>query len=52
MKANASKHKAISHKRMLKSQRQLETEMRTLLRKVEIIDTQEDGQYGKEKRGG
>jgi len=36
---------------MLKSERQLEAEMRALLRKAEIIDAQEDGQYGKGKRG-
>ncbi|MBM5822928.1 MAG: IS1182 family transposase [Cyanobacteria bacterium K_Offshore_surface_m2_011] len=51
VKANASKHKAMSHERMLKSEGQLEGEMRALLRKAEIIDAQEDGQYGKGKRG-
>jgi len=51
VKANASKHKAMSHERMLKSERQLEAEMRALLRKAEIIDAQEDGQYGKDKWG-
>ncbi|MCP9895110.1 transposase [Vulcanococcus limneticus Candia 3F8] len=51
VKANASKHKAMSHARMLKSERQLEGEMRALLRKAELIDAQEDGQYGKGKRG-
>ena len=51
VKANASKHKAMSHERMLKSERQLEAEMRALLRKAEIIDAQEDGQFGKGKRG-
>jgi hypothetical protein len=51
VKANASKHKAISHERMLKSERQLQSEMRALLRKAEIIDAQEDGQVGKGKRG-
>jgi transposase len=51
IRANASKHKAMSHERMLKSERQLEAEMRALLRKAEIIDAQEDGQYGKGKRG-
>jgi len=51
VKANASKHKAMSHKRMLKSERQLEAEMRALLRKAEIIDAQEDSQYGKDRRG-
>ncbi|MFM2158936.1 MAG: hypothetical protein RLZZ124_1410 [Cyanobacteriota bacterium] len=51
VRANASKHKAMSHERMLKSERQLEAEMRALLRKAEIIDAQEDGQFGKGKRG-
>jgi transposase len=51
IRANASKHKAMSHERMLKSERQLEAEMRALLRKAEIIDAQEDGQVGKDKRG-
>ena len=51
LRANASKHKAMSHERMLKSERQLEAEMRALLRKAEIIDAQEDGQVGKGKRG-
>ncbi|MCU0528750.1 MAG: IS1182 family transposase, partial [Cyanobium sp. Prado107] len=51
VKANASRHKAMSHERMLKSERQLEGEMRALLRKAELLDAQEDGQYGKGKRG-
>ncbi|QNI79318.1 transposase DDE domain protein [Synechococcus sp. RS9909] len=36
---------------MLKSEKQLENEIRALLRKAEILDAQEDGQYGKGKRG-
>ena len=51
VKANASKHKAMSHERMLKSEKQLEGEMRALLRKAELLDAQEDGQFGKDKRG-
>ncbi|QEY33230.1 IS1182 family transposase [Synechococcus sp. RSCCF101] len=51
VRANASRHKAMSHERMLKSEKQLETEMRALLRKAELLDAQEDGQYGKGKRG-
>jgi hypothetical protein len=50
LRANASKHKAMSHERMLRSERQLEGEMRALLRRAELIDAQEDGQYGKGKR--
>jgi transposase len=51
VKANASKHKAMSHERMLKSEKQLEAEMRALLRKAELIDAQEDSQIGRDKRG-
>jgi len=51
VKANASKHKAMSHERMLKSEKQLEGEMWALLRKAELLDAQEDGQFGKDKRG-
>ena len=51
VQADASKQKAMSHERMLRSERQLEAEMRALLRKAEIIDAQEDRQVGKGKRG-
>ena len=51
MKANASKHKAMSHERMLKAEEQLKAEMTALLRKAELIDAQEDERYGKDKRG-
>jgi chemotaxis protein histidine kinase CheA len=51
VKANASKHKAMSHERMLKTEAQLETEIAALLRKAELIDAQEDARYGKGKRG-
>lgn len=51
VKANASKHKAMSHGRMLKSEKQLEAEMRALPRKAELIDAQEDSQIGREKWG-
>ena len=51
VKANASKHKAMSHERMLKTEAQLEKEIRELLRKAELIDAQEDGRYGKGQRG-
>ena len=51
IKANASKHKAMSHERMLKAEAQLEADMAALLRKAELIDAQEDERYGKDKRG-
>jgi transposase len=51
VQANASKHKAMSHERMLKAEAQLEKEIRELLRKAELLDAQEDGKYGKGKLG-
>jgi transposase len=51
VQANASKHKAMSHERMLKAEKQLENEINALMRKAEILDAQEDQRYGKGKRG-
>ena len=51
VQANASKHKAMSHERMLKAEAQLENEIKALLRRAEILDAQEDQRYGKAKRG-
>jgi transposase len=51
VRANASKHKAMSHERMLKTEAQLEAEIAALLRKAELIDAQEDARYGKGRRG-
>ncbi len=51
VQANASKHKAMSHERMLKAEAQLEKEIRELMRRAEILDAQEDGKYGKGKLG-
>ena len=51
VQANASKHKAMSHERMLKAEAQLEKEIRALMRRAEILDAQEDGKYGKGKLG-
>ena len=51
VQANASKHKAMSHERMLKAEKQLEKEINALIRKAEILDAQEDRRYGKGNRG-
>ena len=51
MKANASKHKAMSYKRMKEEEARLEAEVRELLKKAEAVDEEEDRKYGKEKRG-
>ena len=51
LKANASKHKAMSHERMLRAEKQLAQEINALMRKAEILDAQEDRLYGKNKLG-
>ena len=51
VKANASKHKAMSHERMLKAEKELEKEINALMRRAEILDAQEDKRYGKGKLG-
>lgn len=49
MRANASKHKAMSYGRMVKNK--LAREVEKLLRQAEALDEQEDKRYGKGKRG-
>ncbi|APD49144.1 MULTISPECIES: IS1182 family transposase [unclassified Synechococcus] len=49
--ANASKHKAMSHERMLRAEKQLQQEINALMRKAEILDAQEDQRHGKGKLG-
>lgn len=51
VQANASKHKAMSHERMLRAEKELEKEINALMRKAEILDAQEDRRYGKGNRG-
>jgi transposase len=51
VQANASKHKAMSHERMLRAEKELEKEINALIRKAEILDAQEDRRYGKGNRG-
>lgn len=51
VKANASKHKAMSYDRMGKAEIQLEKEIADLLREAERVDKDEDAKYGKGKRG-
>jgi transposase len=50
LKANASKHKAMSYGRMKEKQQQLKEEVKQLLEQAEAADKEEDGQYG-DKRG-
>jgi len=51
IKANASKHKAMSYKRMKEEETRLEAEVKELLEKAEATDEAEDQQYGEDKRG-
>jgi transposase len=51
MKANASKHKAMSYDRMEKDAARLRQKVRELLAAAEAADAQEDAEYGKGKRG-
>jgi transposase len=51
IKANASKHKAMSYKRMKEDQRKLRAEVRKLLEQAAAADDEEDARYGKDKRG-
>jgi transposase len=51
IKANASKHKAMSYKRMKEEEARLEAEVAELLKKAKAADEEEDRRYGKDKRG-
>lgn len=51
MKANASRHKAMSYGRMKKTEAQLQAEVDELLRRADEIDEAEDREYGRDKRG-
>jgi transposase len=51
IKANASKRKAMSYKRMKEEEARLEAEVRDLLEKAQLVDEEEDRTYGKNKRG-
>ena len=51
IKANASRHKAMSYGRMLKEEASLKEEIKQLLEKSEAIDRQEDDKYGPDSRG-
>ncbi|MFL5455499.1 MAG: IS1182 family transposase [Myxococcales bacterium] len=44
--ANASKHKAMSYKRMQEEEKRLEGEVKALLGKADEVDRSEDAQYG------
>src|ERR1700686_5364017 len=49
VKANASKHKAMSYGRMNEKQQQLKEEVKQLLEQAEAADQEEDRQYGSQR---
>jgi len=51
VKANASKHKAMSYGRMKEQERSLREEVRKLLSQAKAADEDEDARYGKDKSG-
>ena len=51
VRANASRHKAMSYERMCEAEERLSAEVAALLAEAERADVREDGLYGKEKRG-
>ena len=51
VKANASKHKAMSYDRMRDKQPQLRDEVTQLLAQAEAADAAEDAEYGADRRG-
>lgn len=51
VKANASKHKAMSYERMCKTEKQLQDEVDKLLEQAQQVDEAEDQQYGRGRRG-
>lgn len=52
VKANASRHKAMSYGRMDERERQLKQEIAALTQQAEAQDAAEDRRYGKNQRGG
>ena len=51
VRANASKHNAMSYKRMKDKEEQLQGEVDELLRRAQEVDEEEDKRYGKDRRG-
>jgi hypothetical protein len=52
VKANASKHKAMSYGRMGEKQRQLREQVKQLLTQAELADAAADAEYGADRHGG
>ncbi len=50
IKANASKHKAMSYGRMCQAEKKLEKEVEALVQEAQTVDAEEDAKYGKGRR--
>ena len=51
VRANASRHKAMSYRRMKEKEAQLAAEVAELLRRAQEADDDEDSRYGQDRRG-
>jgi len=51
VKANASKHKAMSYGRIQEEEKRLKEEVRRLLKQAEATDGEEDARYGRDRKG-
>jgi transposase len=51
VRADASRHKAMSYDRMCQTQERLEEEIAALLKRAEEVDAAEDDEYGADQRG-
>ncbi len=51
VKANASKHKAMSYDRMKEQEKLIRAQVKEMLARAEATDAEEDARYGKDKRG-
>jgi len=51
VKANASRHKAMSYDHMVASEEKLQQEVDEMMREAQRIDDEEDAQYGTDNRG-
>src|SRR5881392_979736 len=51
VKANASKHKAMSYGRMEETEKRLREEVQELMKQAEAVDEEEDKRYGRERQG-
>jgi transposase len=51
VKANASKHQAMSYRRMQEDEKRLKEEVKKLLQHAERVDAEEDARYGRDRTG-